>query len=298
MDKMQKPILVSVIVLSYKHKDFIERALRSVIYQTFTDFEIIYIDNNSADGTFERGSSVLENSNVSYKAEKLSENLGIARGFNYAINTYAKGNFIATLAGDDWWDMDNLKYKVEYFLQHEECGMVYGNGYSYDNNTEEISIFYRSPSVSGWVLKELLKSPNINPQGILYKRSVIKSLNYFDDKAKVEDRDLWYRIAQVAPIGYVHKPLTFYRVNHSGNISRNIEYMRQGNEYFFAKYEKEFPDEIKLARLRQYQYFAYFLATNQPSIESLKFMLKNYKLNWLYNKQIVKCIFKLVNQRK
>ncbi len=293
---MTNPALVSVIVLSYNHEHFIERSLRSVLYQSFRDFEIIFIDNNSGDKSFEKGLALLQESNVFFHAEKMDTNMGISRGFNHGIIKYAEGRFIATLAGDDWWDMENLKFKTDYALEHPEVGMVYGNGYSYNNKTEEINLFYIKPSVSGWVLKDLLKAPNINPQGILYQHALIKSIGYFDEKAKVEDRDLWYRIADKAPIGYVHKPLTFYRFNQTSNISRNIEYMREGNEYFFKKYERQYPTEIKLARLRQYQYFASYLATNEPSIKTLKFILKNYQLDWVYNKQIAKCILNMVKR--
>lgn len=291
---MNQNVTVSIVVLSYNHQEFVERALRSVMFQTFRDFEIIFIDNNSPDQSFERGLALLKGSDVQYYAEKTSENLGISRGFNHAITKYARGKYIATLAADDWWDMDNLKFKVAYASEHPECGMIYGNGYNFNHETEEITLFYKQPSVSGEVLREFLKAPNINPQGILYKHDLIKSLGYFDPKAKVEDRDLWYRIASVAPVGYVHKPLTFYRVNHGGNISRNIDYMRQGNEYFFQKYEKDFPREIKLARTRQYQFFAYQLAESQPSLASLKFMFKNYQFDMLYNRQIIKCILNII----
>lgn len=288
--------LVTVYVLSYKHEDFIERCLRSIIHQTFTDFEIVFIDNNSPDQTFERGLAVLENSGVKFKAERTKENLGCVRGLNYGLKKYAKGKYMTPLAGDDWWDMENLAYKVEFMEKNLQYGMVYGNGYNYDNDTEEITLFYKKPSVSGWILRDLLKAPNINPEGIMYRHDLLKQLDYYDEGAKVEDRDLWYRVARITQIGYVHKPLTFYRVNHSGNISRNISHMREGNEYFFMKYEKEFPKEIATARKRQWQYFAYYLATNEPGIRSLKFMLKNYRTDFLYNKQIVKCVLNMVKR--
>lgn len=285
--------LVSVIVLSYNHESFIERTLKSVINQNFSDFEIIYIDNNSVDNAFEKGLNILEASNVKFYAEKTKQNLGISNGFNYGIS-FAKGQYISTLAGDDWWDMDNLKFKTAYMLKNPEYGMVYGNGYNYNNTTQEISIFYTKPFLSGFILKELLLGPTINPQGILYNHELIKSLGYFDSNAKVEDRDLWLRIAKIAPIGYIHQALTFYRVNHGQNISNDLNYMKEGNEYFFKKYETEFPAEIKIARLRQYQYFAYSLATKAPSFKSLKYMFKNYQFDWVYNKQIIKCIINMI----
>ncbi|RYZ28634.1 MAG: glycosyltransferase [Chitinophagaceae bacterium] len=288
---------VTIVVISFNHENFIERCLRSVIFQSYRDFQLLYLDNASADKTFEKATSILKDSGIHYIAEKSPENLGAAKGNNYLLDKYQpQGRYITLMAGDDWLDMDNFLYKVQYIKENPQFGMVYGNGYNYDNATEELSIFYKTPSISGWILKELLEAPNINPEGIFYKSEIFRELGYFDPNAKVEDRDLWYRIARVAPIGYVHKPLTFYRVNHSGNISRNLQYMREGNEYFFKKYEKEFPKEIAMARKRQWQYFAYHLATKEPGMKALKFMVKNYKADWLYNKQIIKCMLNMVKR--
>ena len=294
---MNEQPLVSVVVLSFNHEKFIERSLLSVIHQTYTNFQIIYIDNCSSDGSFEKGVRVLEQSTVNFSAEKMIQNLGTARGVNYAIRKFAIGEYIAPHAGDDWLDMDCLKDKVEYFQNNPDYGMVYGNGYNFNNESAEMDLYYKKPSISGWIFKDLLKAPRINPLGILYKNSLLKELGYFDEDCKVEDRELWFRIAKVAPVGYVHKPGTYYRVNHQGNISRNLAYMKEGNEYIFKMYEKEFPEEIKAARLRQYQYFAGFLATSEPSIDSIKFILKNYHFDWLYTKQIIKCALNIIKRK-
>ena len=288
--------LVSVICLSYNHIRFIERTLRSVIGQTYSNFEIIYIDNASGDGSFEKGKAVLDSSGAKYFVHRMEKNLGISGGVNYGIKSFAKGKYIATLACDDFWDMYNLEEKVKYFEANSEYGMVYGNGYVYMDDTKEIYSYYKKPSISGWILRELLAAPAINPQGILYRHDVIKKLNYWDENAKVEDRELIYRIAREYPIGYVHIPLTFYRI-HGSNISSNIDYMREGNEYFFKKYEREFPKEIKIARMKQERFFAKTMTTNSPTFKTLFKLMGNYKFNWLYSKQVLRCCLLIIKSK-
>lgn len=288
--------LVSVICLSYNHEKFVERALRSVVSQTYSNFEIIFIDNNSTDESFEKGKSIPGISGLNIYAEKMSKNLGISGGINHGIKKYAKGKYIATLACDDFWDMYNLEEKVQFFEMHPEYGMVYGNGYRYFNNTKKMVLYYKKPSISGWILKELLQVPAINPQGILYRQDVIKEMQYFDEKAKVEDRDMWYKIARKYPIGYVHTPLTFYRI-HDSNISADIQYMREGNEYFFKKYESEFPKEIKTARMKQERFFAYTMTQKSPTFKTFFKLIYNYRFNWLYTKEVIRCLF-LVMKKK
>ena len=280
--------LVSVICLSYNHEKFVERTLHSVMGQTYSNFEIIFIDNRSKDESFKKGKSILEASNSKFFAVKMNENAGISGGINFGIKQFAKGKYIATLACDDFWDMYNLEEKVTFFENNPNYGMVYGNGYRYFDDTKEMTLYYTKPSISGWILKELLKAPAINPQGILYRYDVIKEMNYFDEKAKVEDRDMWYKIARKYPLGYVHTPLTFYRI-HKSNISANIEYMREGNEYFFRKYEAEFPKEIKTARIKQDRFFAYTMSKNSPTFKTFFKLLGNYKFNWLYTKEVIRC---------
>jgi len=280
--------LVSVICLSYQHEKFVERALRSVIGQTYSNFEIIFIDNHSDDRSFEIGKAILESSHAKFFLHKTHKNLGIAGGVNFAIKSFASGKYIATIACDDFWDMYNLEEKVKYFEKNPAYGMLYGNGYHYFDDTKEIKLYYKKPSISGWILKELLQAPPINPQGILYRYDVIKELNYFDENAKVEDRDLWYKIAAKYSIGYLHTPLTFYR-SHESNISSNIEYIREGNEYFFKKYEKEFPREIRIARKKQERFFAYRLSKDAPTFNTFFKLIRNYNWNWLYTKEIIRC---------
>ncbi len=282
--------LVSVICLSYNHSAFVERTLRSVMAQTYPLFEIIFIDNHSLDNSFDRGIGVLLHCSCKYVAHRAEKNLGISGGFNYAIQNFAKGKYIATLACDDFWDMYNLEEKVKYFEENTQYGMVYGNGYYYFDDTREVRLFYKNPSISGNILKELLQAPPINPQGILYRHDILKELNYFDEKAKVEDRDLWYRIAEKYPIGYVHEPLTFYRV-HGKNVSNNTEYMREGNEYFFKKYENEYPKEIAIARKKQEVFIANSLAKSTPSFSTFFKIIKNYQPNWPYTKEVVRSLY-------
>jgi len=288
--------MVSVICLSYKHAEFIERCIRSVATQTYADFEIIFIDNNSPDNSFEIGVEILKKFQVKFQAYKTEKNLGVAGGLNYGAKKFAKGKYIATLACDDFWDMYNLQEKVAYFEKNPEFGMLYGNGYTFFDDTKEMVLYYKKPAISGWIFLELLKAYAINPQGILYRHDVLKQFNYWDEQAKVEDRDFFYRMARSYPIGYLHTPLTYYRA-HKSNISSNIAYMREGNEYFFKQYENEFPKEIKLARVKQQRFFAYVMSTTTPTFKTFFKLIVSYKFNWLYTKEVIRCFILVVKAK-
>src|SRR3989344_5268912 len=104
---MNKIPLVSVICLSYNHEKYIQQALQSIIAQTYTNFEIIYIDNNSSDQSFEIGNDLLKKSNINFISKKFDSNLGIPKVLNYVINNLIKGDYICLMAMDDWLEKDN-----------------------------------------------------------------------------------------------------------------------------------------------------------------------------------------------
>lgn len=293
---MEQSPLVSIVCLSYFHKKFVDRALRSVINQSYPNIEIIFIDNHSEDNTFEKGKLILEASVRPHFCHQTAENLGIGGGINLGIQKFAAGKYIGVISCDDFWDIYNIEEKVSYFELNEEIGMLYGNGYNYFDDTKVMRLYYDKPSISGFILRELLQAPPINPVGVLYSHKVLKEMGFFDIHAKVEDRDLWYRIAEKYPIGYLHEPLVFYRI-HGNNISRNIEYMREGNEYFFKKYEKKYPREIKIARMKQEKFFAFSLSRESPTLKSFLKILGNYKFNWLYTKEVIRSFLRIISAR-
>lgn len=284
------PPLVSVICLSFNHEKFIEKTLISVIAQTYENLEIIFIDNNSVDGSFEKGQTILSESGRKYIAIKSERNLGVSGGLNWAIQNSSKGKYFAPLSCDDFWDIYNLEEKVSYLEKYADYCMVYSNGYIFNDSTFAMQLYYKSPSFSGDIFLKLLSGLSINPVGILYRTKVAEYFNFFDEKANIEDRDLWFKIAKNNAIGYIHTPLTFYRI-HGSNASANIEYMRKGNEYLSKKYEEEYPKEIQIARRKQEIFFAYTLSQSSPTFQTFLKLLINYHPNWPYTKELIRSFY-------
>ena len=102
MNLKSKPF-VSVVIPTYNHAKFLGKALESVIYQTYRNWEVIVIDNKSTDGTRQ----VIENyKDPRIQYFKISNDGIIAKSRNLGINV-AKGEWIAFLDSDDWWTRIN-----------------------------------------------------------------------------------------------------------------------------------------------------------------------------------------------
>jgi len=238
-DKMYpKPTArVSVVIPSYNGASFIEKALDSVLAQSYPPYEIIVIDDGSTDNT----KAVLKKyqNKIRYYYWK---NHGLSAARNRGIKL-AKGELVALLDSDDYWAPDKLRLQVLMFdkLKNTNVGMI-------DTFTDIISasgVLDRRLSrvQQGDSFERLLCRNTINqPSSVLIKKEVFDTVGLFNEKLKaVEDWEMWVRIAESYDIYTVPRPLTYY-LKHSGNLSNNFQMMHKNSDkavrHILRRYEK------------------------------------------------------------
>lgn len=280
--------LVSILLLSMNHEKFIEQCISSLKGQTYQNIEVIYLDNASGDKTFEVGKKALEKSGISHKIFSNAESKGISKNLNFLFNN-SSGLYICPLSTDDWLTPDSVEEKVKYFNHHPEFGMVYNSAYSYNYDTQKKSVCAKKNKFKqGWVFKDILKENFISTTGCMIKRVTLETVGNFDEDSLIEDWDMWIRIAEKFPIGFVNKELAYYGVKEGNNITGDMEYMNRGFEYILKKYAH--CDGIEEAKNFVNRINTYYYATNQPSVKTLLFILRNYRFNLFYFKQTGKII--------
>jgi alpha-1,3-rhamnosyltransferase len=277
--------LVSVVCLTMNHARFVERSYRSLVDQSFRDFEIIYLDNNSTDNTFEIADAIFRSSGLPYRSFRRTENYGVAANVNFLLKL-VRAPYIAALSGDDFWELTNLEEKMKYAIAHPEFGMVYGAGYRYFYDTGRTELMDTTGCKSGWIFKDLLQGNFINGIGFIIRKETLDNVGLFDENSMVEDWDLWLRISERYQIGFFEKPMIYYGQQTGSNISANADYMDKGAEYIFSKYAHH--KEIAEAKKKYWLYRVYQRASAKPSMANFKFILKNFQFNAIYFKQLVK----------
>ena len=276
--------LVSVLCISMNHQPFIERSFLSLINQTFNNFEILYIDNNSKDKSFEIADAVFKNAPFAYQSFKREKNYLLSANLNLLLNQ-AQGEYITFLSGDDFWELNNLEEKIKYYHAHTEFGMLYGGGYKYYYDTATTVLMDSPLWKSGWVFKDLLAFNFINSIGVVIKKSTFDDIGLFDENSKLEDWDLWLRIAQKYPIGFLAKPLIYYGRSTGNNITADSAYMDVGVTYIFEKYAGY--KDINKAKRKYWLYRVYETASLKPSLKNFQFILKNFQFNFTYLKHVL-----------
>lgn len=209
LDQTASP-LVSVIVPAYNVAEFIGEALDSVLAQTFTDYEIIVINDGSPD------TEALELALAPYASRIVylkQENKGVSAARNTGI-TAARGSLLAFLDGDDTWLPNYLEIQVARIQEDPSIDVLYPNVLMFGGSSEAGEEFMTICPSSGDVTFERLVSQECNVSNCsIARRDTIVRAGLFDEELRsVEDFDLWLRvIKQGGRIVYHREVLARYR---------------------------------------------------------------------------------------
>ncbi len=214
---------ITVIIPTYNRSGTILRAVESVLQQTYSNLEILVIDDGSTDTTEEVVRSI-QDDRLEYI--KLEKNQGVANARNLGAQM-ATGEWIAFQDSDDCWHEDKLERQMEYALKHQECNMIYSRYLAkLSDGREVLSPAEPLPQVmEGAMLNTLLERNVIGAPTMLIKRDAYIKCGGFDViYESLEDWDFAIRFAKENMIGFVNEPLMDVYMLSDGVSSRVGEY--------------------------------------------------------------------------
>lgn len=207
---------VSVIIPSYNHGHFIGEAINSVIKQSFKDWEIIVIDNNSSDSTQD---VLSEYGDIDLRILNIENKGIIAASRNLGIN-HSKSEYIAFLDADDLWYPKKLETCIDFLS--EDYDMVC-HSEKWVRNNQEKEVHY-GPENKATYDSLLFLGNCISTSSVVLKREIFSSVVGFSEDSRfisAEDYDLWLRISKDnKKIGFTNEILGEYRI-HADNISKD-----------------------------------------------------------------------------
>jgi len=281
--------VVSVIITTYNRAIYLKRAIKSVISQTFKNFELLIIDDCSTDNTEQIVHSITDDRIIYYKNET---NMGVHQARNNGIQM-ARGSFIAFLDDDDEWLPEKLKKQTELFKKlPNEYGLVY-SGYLVSLNGKIVA--KNMPKFKGDCRDYLLRFNILATNTALVRRSCFDKVGHFEYMPSIEDWEMWIRISEYHKFDYVPEALSIYYV-HESQVSRNVKKLIIGREIMLNKYFSTWSKhpEILTNRLndlgRLYCYTRYSFQMRRYFIEALRLTIFQNKtiLNLLFAKFLSK----------
>lgn len=206
----------SVIIPLYNKAPYIEKALRSVLAQTFTDYELIVVDDGSQDDSANVAEKVLAESVIRHQLIH-QDNAGVSCARNRGVAN-SQGEYLCFLDADDWWAPSFLAEMSTLIDEYPEAG-IYGTGYTIVNErkhkTRKAPVGVESGFEKGYinycqVYAKTLAMP-LTSISVAIPRGVFDEMKGFPAGIKLgEDFLLWMRIALKYPVAFLNKPLAYY----------------------------------------------------------------------------------------
>jgi glycosyltransferase involved in cell wall biosynthesis len=268
---------VSIVVTCYNYGQFVAECLASIQNQTFPDFEVIVVDDGSSDNSAEQVYPFLQDKRFRYLKQK---NGGQANAKNRGIKE-AKAELIAFLDADDKWEFDKLDKQIKLFAR-KEVGVVYSRAIHV--NTEGVPLpkvplgKYLQPR-RGKVTEYLIYDNFVPFSSVIVRKVCFDSFGTFDvSLAMGIDWDLWLRFSTKYQFAYCEEPFLFYRVGHSGQMSKNLLERIRCADRIVAKFKSDFPDAVSRTVMKDATYYSFCLRGYVLRQYGIRYSLKYY---WL-----------------
>ncbi len=259
--------LFSIIIPTYNRADFIHKTINSAIAQTYTDFEIIVVDDGSTDNTQEIVEKIKDKRIHYYKKENAER--GAAR--NYGIKK-ANGNYITFLDSDDLLYPNYLEEAHNFIELQSDISFFFQ---SYDTITPHGVVISNSNKYRKNIHEELITKGNfIACQGVFIKRDIMLSNLFHENRtlAGSEDYELWLRLS--SKVGIYHNPKTTSAlIQHDERSVLNINPQQLINRKLLM-IKLLFEDNIVSEKLTPYKRI---ISSNAYSYISLHLAMTNYK---------------------
>ncbi len=244
-------ILFSIIIPLYNKENSIEKTLKSVFNQSFSDYEIIVINDGSTDKSEEKVKT--------FSDERLrlisTENKGVSQARNLGINE-SKGKLIAFLDADDYWFPTHLEVIFQLHKNYSEAGLLATNYQFYYSDKKTIQPVFDGIPMEKWngivpdFFKSSMKYRLAWTSAVSVRKEVFEKVGHFDENITLgagEDTDMWIRIALNYPVAFDNEVTAYYQMSTENRISLSRTLNRR-----FSKLDKFSKEEETNTSLKKY----------------------------------------------
>lgn len=261
----------SVIIPLYNKAPYVAKAIRSVLVQTFTDYELVIMDDGSKDDSY----------NVAFKSTEghsnchlyKQENAGVSMARNNAV-ALSQGEYLCFLDADDWWEPTFLEEMSKLIDEFPDAG-IYGTNYTIVNETRHktrvapigIEPYFEKGYINYCQVYAKTLAMPLTSISVAVPRPVFDEMQGFPKGIKLgEDFLLWIRIALKYKVAFSNKPLAYYNqdvdlANRGVGKLHNPQNHMLWNVGFLEEEEKTNPDYKQLIdNLRTYSLLPYYLS--------------------------------------
>ena len=206
--------LVSIIMNCHNGEKYLKDSIKSIISQTYKNWELVFWDNNSKDNS----KKIVKNFNdkrIKYFKSKKFNSLYHSR--NLAIKK-AKGKYIGFLDVDDLWEKRKLQRQMIFFFKNRKIKVIYSNFFFLHQSNKKKRIGYNHLLPTGFITQNILNNYTVGFVTTMLHKSVFNEYKFNSKYNIIGDFDFFLRISKKYEFGCIQLPLAYYRV-HGSNLS-------------------------------------------------------------------------------
>lgn len=290
--------LISVIIPVYNAERTIQETVKSVLKQSFSDFELIAINDGSTDSTLDILSQITDQRIKVYSYPNAGPNHSRNRGLSHA-----SGKYVSFIDADDLWTADKLEAQLRAIEQNPEAAVAY----SWTNCIDESGNFLRRGGYFSWsgdvyarlLLNDFIESGS-NP--LILKQAITEVGNFDESMPAAQDWDMWLRLAERYHFVVVPSIQILYRVA-SNSWSSNVLRMEAASlrviERCYAKAPESIQHLKQISLANRYKYLTFKALEGFPEQQkgfiAAKYLWQaiRYDSNLLKRKVIWKILLKI-----
>jgi len=227
--------VVSIIIPTYNRRQYLNRAIQSVLNQTFRDYEVLVVDDASTDGT-DKMVKGYNDVRINYNRHIVNKGAPAARNTGLEL---ARGEFVAFLDSDNEWLPERLRKQIDLFATVDESiGVVYAKNKVIDEVTRAETAW--AFGLRGNLYKELLQRPFMDFITPLIRKSCFDKIGLMDENApSYQEWDTFLRISRYYEFEYLPEVLAVYYIHTHNRISKGPLQEAKGYQYILKKHKKE-----------------------------------------------------------
>jgi len=267
---------VSVIIPAYNCAKYIRACLNSALNQTYTNLEVIVIDDGSTDDTKEAAVSFGDRIRYAYQP-----NRGVSAARNQGIKM-AQGDYIAFLDADDVWTADKISEQVAFLALHPDIGVALTDMEFISEDGRSTGFYKRREAYphDGMILPDVMIRPFPFPSTVLIRKNVLDGVGGFNENLRrSEDAEWFLRVAMKYKVGLIEKPLTQYR-DVGNSLTTNMQVYETRicvlNDFFrqHPKVVSQYPDAAKQSLYKAYRDYGKDLLHQGQCVEARRQFLQ------------------------
>lgn len=253
--------LVTILSANYNNGDFLDDYFDSILSQSFSNYEVVFVDDCSSDNSIEIANSYSEFFDGKLKIISLGNNVGFANALNVGLK-HCKGEFIARIDPDDVMDKDRLKIQYDLITSGDSYDIVGSNAIYFQgeiSNSVGSSNFLSSEQ---WISNKYKSSEHGLMHGtVMLRQSIMFDNAYNQSNVPAEDYDLFSRlIINGARCINVIKPLTYVRI-HENSVSNYLPFTTIAKTFLLCNHHfgKSYSLETIAVKYLHIKYYRFYL---------------------------------------